>query len=289
VGDHFSIRSTDTSFLEVLRRSIGRFRTDRPESDWYLFSADARPDRRLGGTSIRGKHSLYSSGLLVYTGLSMDEMAGRVIRIIRDRLTGNAHEFVHISGAAVALDGGALLLPSAPNEHLPLLAALLVRTGAAYLGDEVVRLDPVLRLVHPLPLPLLLDTDDIALVPELGRAPVPRLRSMEAPRPPMTNRRPLNLEELGGEAAPPTPVRWIVFPTFDPGAETRLLPITNAEATFHLAGTSILNRDIWRERALFLARDLSATASVARLVVGSAASAAELLGATFHLPVGAPG
>jgi hypothetical protein len=289
VGEHFSIRTTDPSFLEVLRRSIGRFLTGRPESDWYLFSADARPDRRLGGTSIRGKHSLYTSGLLVYTGLSLDEMAGRLIRIIRDRLTGNAHEYVHISGAAVALEGGALLLPSAPNEHLPLLAALLVRAGAAYLGDEVVRLDPVLRLVHPLPLPLLLDTDDIALVPELGREPVPRLRSMDPPQAPMTNRRPVNLEELGGEAAPPTPIQWIVFPTFEPGAETRLLPMTKAEATFHLGGTAMLNRDIWRERALFLARDLSATTTVARLVVGSPARAVELLGESFRLPVGAPG
>jgi hypothetical protein len=65
--------------------------------------------------------------------------------------------------------------------------------------------------------------------------------------------------------------------------------MTKAEATFHLGGTAMLNRDIWRERALFLARDLSATTTVARLVVGSRARAVELLGESFRLPVGAPG
>src|SRR6266542_5884064 len=121
MGEHFSIRSTHPSFLELLRRSLGQFHSGEGEADWYLFSADARPDRRLGETVIRGKHSLYSSGLLIYTGLSMEEMAGRLIRVLRDRLTGNAHEFVQVSGAGVVLDGGALLLPSVPNQHMPLL------------------------------------------------------------------------------------------------------------------------------------------------------------------------
>jgi hypothetical protein len=288
VGDHFSIRSTDPSFIELLRGFIGSFRTGSGESDWYLFSADARPDRRLGQKTIRGKHSLYTSGLLIYSGLSMDEMAGRLIRVLRDRLTGNAHEFVQLSGAGVVLDGGALLLPSAPSQHLPLLAAMLVRAGGAYVGDEILQIDPILRQAHPLPLPLLIDTEDISLLADLGRERVPKLRSMEQPKEPLTNRRPVNVHELGGHLADPAPVRWIVFPSFAPGAPTEFLPMSRAEATFHLASTALLNRDIWRDRALHLARDLTTTATVARLVVGSAEKAVDLLTVSLPVAVGPP-
>ena len=272
-----------------MRGYIGEFHTGEGESDWYLFSADSRSDRRLGGRVMRGKHSLYSSGVLIYTGLSTDEMAGRLLRVVRDRLTGNAHEFVQVSGAGAVFRGNALLMPSAPNQHLPLLAALLVRAGADYLGDEIVPVDPVLHEVHPVPLPLLIDTDDIPLVPGLARPPVQKLRSMEQPKEPMTNRRPVTLGQLGGRAGNPAPVRWIVFPSFDPGARTELLPMGKSEAVFRLTTESVLNLDIWRERALLLARDLIDDAAVARLVVGSADEAVDLLTASLDLlPAASP-
>jgi hypothetical protein len=245
-------------------------------ADSYLFSADARPERTMGRSVVRGKQWLYSSSILLYHGFSLDEMAGRLIRVVRDRLTAHAHQYVQLSGAGVELDGGALVLASPPNEHLGLLAALLVRGGGRYLGDEVLQVDPILHRVHPLPLPLLVDSDDITLVPKLGRGPVQKMRFTD-PEGALSNRRPVTPQELGGDQSDPAPVRWIVFPTFEPGARSQLLPMPRAEALFRLAGDAVLNLDVWRERATFLARDLLAEASVARLVVGSPEDAVHLL------------
>jgi hypothetical protein len=84
----------------------------------------------------------------------------------------------------------------------------------------------------------------------------------------MTVRFPVPVDELGSSIASPAPVRWIVFPEFDPGAPTELQPIDAARAVFRFAESG-LNLHIWGDRALVLARRLLEGAEVRRLVVGS--------------------
>jgi hypothetical protein len=264
------------SFLELLQGHLGSSRLESEPRSYVHFSADCGLERTLpGGRRTRGKKKLYVNMLLIYDGLIEDEMAGRFISMVRDMATANANEFVRLRAAGVALDGSAVLFPSpTPRAELATLAGLLVRAGARYLGDEIVNLDPVLGRAYGVPLPLLIRSSDISLFPELGRD-VPR-RDRPGPSGARAWRRPVRVDELGGTFAEWSPVERLVFPSFEEGARTGLVPMTKAEALFAMS-EALLNLHVWNERALVLLQRVLADAPVERLVIGSVPEAVELL------------
>jgi hypothetical protein len=246
-------------------------------SDEFLFSADCgRPKALAGGKVLRAVGRLYLGGLKIYEGVVLEEMVGRLIGGVRDLATRHSDEFIRVRAAGVLLNGKALLLPSTPSPHLPSLAGLLVRAGGGYLGDELVRIDPVLRTVHPSPLPLLIDSGDLGLFPELGLPSRRRGRRRMQDLGAKTPRHPVAVEELGGRLSSPAPPGWVVFPTFAPGEGTGLRPIGSAEALFRFT-ESLLNLHVWTDRAMLMARDLLREVRAAELVVDSVPDAAELL------------
>ena len=275
------MRSTDETFLEVLRTYLEPFRVngeqERPPG--VLFSAYCGTDRELpGGRLVRGKRQLFFSYLRIYNGRHDDEMAARLIGFAREAATQLSNEFVRFRAAAVATESGALMLPSPPEPRLPTLAALMVRSGARYLGDEMVNVDPILHRLHGLRLPLLLPSADLELFPELyrergrRRLDEPLDETVRA----VTPRRVVSPEELGSAAAEPTPLGWIVFPVFEEGAETRLEPYGGAEAIFAFT-QAVLNLHVWEDRTLALLKDLLESMPVSRLIIGSVEEAAGLL------------
>jgi hypothetical protein len=231
---------------------------------------------------VRGKRGLYYSLMRIYEGLYDDEMVARLIGFVRDWATQITNEFVRVRAAAAVVDGAAILLPSPPEPHLPSLAGHLVRGEAPFLGDEVVNIDPVLRKVHPLGLPLLIDADDqVAMFPELGRDQPRRTRREREQVYPedmrgITIRRAVSPEEIGGTEGQAAAPGWVVFPAFEPGAETRLEPFGGAPAIFAFT-EALLNLHVWEDRALTLIREMLEGAAVSRLVVGSIPEAADLV------------
>lgn len=210
----------------------------------------------------------------IFEGRVQDEMAGRLISGVRDLATQHSNEFVRIRAAGIVVEGAAVLFPSPPQAHLPALAGLLVRRGAAYLGDEVVNVDPVLGRAHGLPLPLLIDGFDLPLFPQIRRERTRRkMRGTPEEIQAKTPRRPVPVEELGGVAAAPAPIRALVFPFFEDGAATRLEPFSGAAALFRFTEAT-LNLHVWTDRAFLLQRDLMGSVPVARLVTGSLEDAA---------------
>jgi hypothetical protein len=248
------------------------------EHEW-AFSASVEEDRVLpGGKRTRGVNNLYFGILRIYRGPYLEEMAGRVLSAARDVLTNGQDQFVRLRGGAVELNGGALFLAApTPAPHIAALTAMLAHRGARFLGEGVVELDPVLRRIHPMPLPPLLYEGDLEQFPDLPAQPVRRRKRddplQEALRPP----RPASLEALGARSAEgPAPVRWIVIPAFEQGGHTRLEPAGGAETLFRFSET-VLNLHVWRERSLVLLRELLESAAVSRLVVGSLPEAADEL------------
>ena len=260
----FTVRTTDVRFLDVLRRYLGAFRTEEG-SRGILFSADCGVEKELvGGTAVRGKKRLFFQALLIFKGTEMEEMAGRLLSGARSWTTNQSNEFLRVRAGGVTLDGGALLLPSQPEQHLATIVSQLVGRGAGYIGDEIVNLDPVMRRAHGTGLPLLVDTEDVSLLPVLdAAAPRPRRRRGRQTR----SHWPLLLEDLHGSPASPTEVRWIVFPTFQPGAATELREIGRADALFRFTQAG-LNLHIWTDRALVLMQELLGSAFVAEVVIG---------------------
>jgi hypothetical protein len=207
-------------------------------------------------------------------------MLARLISSARDVATSHSNQFVRIRAGAVEVDGAALVLPSDPEPRLPALVGSLVGRGAGLLGDELVNAEPILRRIHGVALPLLLDTQDLGLFPAITDRPAPGrrrgpARDREAHRA-VTPRWPVSVEELGGRHAEPAPIGRIVFPAFEPGASTEFRPIGRADALFRFT-RSCLNLNVWGERALILMRELLGSAPTAELVVGSVPEAAELL------------
>jgi hypothetical protein len=146
----------------------------------------------------------------------------------------------------------------------------------------MVNLDPVLKRIHGLSLPLRIDAEDLTHFPELDRAPsrAPRWKLETGPGyEGMTIRRTVAVDELGGAEGSPVPVGWIVFPEFSPGAETGLEPFGGAPALFGFT-QAVLNLHVWEERALLLMREILESVAVSRLVVGSMPEAAEIVART---------
>jgi hypothetical protein len=263
----------------MLRFYLAEFQAEGQSANETLFSADCGVHRRLpGGMVTRGKLALYWGTTLIYGGVLYEEMAARLISWVRDNADFPSNEFVRLRAGAVAFDGRALLMPTIPERHLPALVGLLVRAGAGFLGSELAHLDPVFRRAHPVAWPLMVDGEDIAHFPELNRES-PRRRQPEQRDEfarAITPRRPVSVEEVGGTLAGPTPVRWLVFPEFETGEETRLEATSGSEILFRFVASG-LNLHVWEDRALTLMRDILDTTPVSRLVVGSLPEAADLL------------
>jgi hypothetical protein len=214
--------------------------------------------------------TLYLGMMKIYRGTSLKEMAGRLIFSMRQEAIGALDEYVLLRAATLgAAEESAVLIPSRPESNLPTLAALLVRGGMTYIADEVTRINPVTRRAGGMALPLLVDP--AVLPPEEG---VRQLRTGIGEL--FTRRRPVLASELGGTVSEPLPVGRILFPVWEPGAPTRIIPLTSAEALFRFV-ESAMNLHVWEERGLTLMREMLATTSVGSLVVGSLEDAARLI------------
>jgi hypothetical protein len=243
-----------------------------------MFSASVGQDGVLpGGKRTRGVHNLYFGMLRIYRGPYVEEMSARLLSSVRDVLTNGQDQFVLLRAGAVELQGGALVLPTSPDPHRATLTALLAERGAHFLGDGVLELDPVLRRIHPSPLPPLVYEADLELFPGLPKQAVRRRKREDPEREVLLPPRPVPLDQVAAERAQdPAPIRWIVFPRFEPGAGTRLEPAGGSGILFRFT-EAVLNLHVWRDRVLLLARELLEGGAVSTLVVGSIPEAADLL------------
>jgi hypothetical protein len=275
-GTGFKIRSTQPSFIDGIRPHLAGYEATQDELTdlaTYLFSAIPGEDRRLpGGMVARGLHSVYAQGMRIYHGLDPEAMVGSLLHMMRSLTLDYLDEFVRIRGGSVAVDGGGLLLATAEDRpETAALVAMLMSRGAAYLGDEVSLIDPVLRRLHPSPLSVLVDVAAASLVPGIGPRGAPSRSGRATP-----GRYAVLPEALGSRSADPTPLRWVAFPSFEPGSRTRLEAAGGAGAVFGLSRACV-NLDVWEERGLMMFRELADDAAISRLVIGSLEEAADLL------------
>ncbi|HEX2296470.1 MAG TPA: hypothetical protein VHN37_14340 [Actinomycetota bacterium] len=279
------MRSTAHEFLALTDELLPEQRVDAPERDAavYRFSAIVGRDKKLaGGKTAHGVSALYLGGLRVFRGRGRQEMAGRMISGMRDLLVAPENEYLRIRATGVSSEGAAILVVAPqPEPRLPALAALLAQKGFGFLGDELVKVEPVLNTAFPTPLPILVDELDAGRFPE-ARLDPPRPRSSRVEG--MTPRRPLALATVGGAFGAPAPVRWVVFPEFG-ASKTELEPAEGSELVFAGAGAT-LNMHVWRERALVFLRRLLEEASVSRLRIATIETAADAIASAAPMVLG---
>ena len=159
------------------------------------------------------------------------------------------HLLLHAGGVASGGVGGGV--PGQTEAGKTTLTAGLVRAGLGYLTDEALALDRETLLVQPYPKPLSIDPGAWAFFPEL-EPPVPDEDGYDCVQwqVPATAIRP---ESLAG----PCPVVAVVFPRYEAGADTALVPVGRGEALVELAK----NTFHFKERG---ARELDLLAELAR-------------------------
>ncbi len=178
---------------------------------------------------------LDGSGLPVYC--RSEGIVPAVKQLLRETAV-NRHDFlVSVHGAVVSFGEGCVLLPASAGSGKTTLTAGLIHSGATYFSDELALLEVGTLAVRPVPLALTIKDGSLealrrlypeidALTPHL-REDYVRVRYLPPPA-----------------AALPSdhrahPVRWIVFPRYDPAAETILRPMERPAGLRRLLAESV--------------------------------------------------
>ena len=141
-----------------------------------------------------------------------------------------------IHAAAVVKEGRALIMPAPPGSGKSTLCAGLVCRGWRLLTDESVLVDPDRGTVQGPARPVSLKNASIDVIRAfasdavLGQPCHDTLKGRVSHLKP-----PVSSVESGAEPAVPA---WLVFPRYEPGAETRLVPRRPGSAFLALAGNA---------------------------------------------------
>ena len=170
------------------------------------------------------------------------------------------HRSLLVHGAAVAVDGGATVLPGRSGAGKTTLTAALVAAGADYLTDEIAVLDTEARWIRPYPKPLTVKAGSWPTIAALTGQRGPS--GTGAWQLPPDRLRP-------GAVGTAAPVTAVVVPRFAPGAEARLRTLDAAAALAHLT-SCLFNLAELGNRALGALAGLAQRCVVAELVFGDA-------------------
>ncbi len=128
-----------------------------------------------------------------------------------------------IHAGAVSLDGHAAVFPGDQGVGKTTLTAGLVRAGCQYLTDEATAFADTGPEILPYPKPLSLSRESLALL------------SMSHESEPREDRHVPTEDLRSGSLGSACPMRWLIFPSYDPTARTRLDPIGKGAAVIRLA------------------------------------------------------
>jgi HprK-related kinase A len=148
-----------------------------------------------------------------------------------------AHQYLIVHSAVVEHRGRALLLPANPGSGKSTLTAGLVKRGFRLLSDEHCLIRPEDGRIVPVPRPIALKNESIAVIRELGPELIFGPTFHDTEKGDVTHLRPL--EESVRRAAETASPSFVVFPKFVRGGTHGLEPVAKAAAMMELVDNSI--------------------------------------------------
>jgi hypothetical protein len=185
-------------------------------------------------------------GCVIFDGLApvmaceaIDRLVPSLKLLLRRLAVARHRYFMEIHAGVVVLGDNALLLAGSAGSGKTTLTAALAHGGALYFSDEIALLEETTLDVRPLPLTLTIKQGSVGPLRDL----YPNLVQLdEHLREDRQWVRYLPPPRQGRCAADedPRPVRWVVFPSYDPGAETTLTPLKRARGLRRLLDESLV-------------------------------------------------
>jgi len=262
LGFTFTISGAEPRVANYLHGLFAALRTSCPPQHAYYLTA-IRSGRRATA-------ALLLDGQDVGEASEPEALIRAVVRDVNQRV-GTESGLLTIHAAASEHAGTAILLPGSMEVGKTTLVAGLVRAGFGYLTDETVGIDFASAMAHPYPKPLSLDPGSWPLFPELEPHAPFATSSYKADQWQVA---PDSIRP--GSSAGPCPVRLVVFPWYEVGANTQLVPLRRAEAVIELAKCTFGFRDLG-PTGLDLIADVVRGAECYRLPMGNLERAVELL------------
>lgn len=236
--------------IRIEVRRVGRSKFGRT---LYRVTADSY--------EIGGQYPSYGVFPLVEWGINLRIMATR-------------SEFVQLHAASMVFQGKGFIFAGDSGCGKSTLAATLLAHEWQYLCDEFALVDAGSLHLYPFPKALCIKAGSYNAIRKLG-LPFARRRDYVKAfkgRVGYINPRDLGTDRTGDRA----PVRFIVFPKYEPNAKARLTTIARAEAATELY-RSCFNKDSMPACALPTLTALVKQADCFRMVVGSASDTVRLL------------
>jgi hypothetical protein len=229
-------------------------------TDYTVVASDADD----GGLQMR------ADGEQVVTSVSLSGLATSFVHHVNSKAIQPDYAVMSHAGG-VERDGTAVVLPAHMESGKTTLTTGLVRAGFGYLTDEAVAFDWETGIIEPYPKPLSIDAGSWFLFPELTPAPAP---GEDAPPvdqwqvPPSA----IRADAVGA----PSQARFVVFPRYEDGVDTRLTPMTRADALVELAKNTFKFNERPR-RALDALAEVVRAAECHRIAVGDLDDACALI------------
>jgi hypothetical protein len=200
---------------------LGHLATDerRPPTVIFELKAQHRPNYTM-------RSDVYRDGIPIGSARGLSFL-GPIVKGAIWQTAIRAHDFLFYIHAGVVGNGAScLLLPAAPGSGKSSLTMALVHRGFQYFSDEVALVEPESFHVVPMPLAMAIKEPGWELMaryyPALESLPIHVRNDSKVIR-----YLPPPVDAVGRS---PSAVRHIIFPQYQPGAETNLVRLPRAEA-----------------------------------------------------------
>lgn len=221
----FRVRTNEHQIGEHLDRLLATFRTPAPRTA-PTYSIIRNGDTQLPFAVYRGRRS-------VHRGSSFAGPIDYILWDVSSSAIQKTSAFFALHAGAVTHGGRAILFPGPPDSGKTTLTAALTRAGCSYLSDEVALLAPDTGLVHPFPRALWMEAPSLDVISGLRSTLHPDFRGVKR------DQYHVHPDDLRPDAiGSPSPVGFVIAPTYSKGAGTELMPMSRAEAVVMLADNS---------------------------------------------------